>query len=345
MRRLSPWLLAGLLITVIAEPGSARAGEELVDGIAAQVGNQIVLVSEVLAKVADTEHRMVEAGAPQSEIYKLRADGLERMIEQKIIENEVQRLELRASDAEIDQVISALASENNITLAQLADSVQSQGMTMEEYRAEIRSKVEQRKVMTQALQPKVNIEEQELRDLYVARFADQPTGGMQVHLRHILITVEPGREISIACDETEAAAARIRDGEPFEVVASEVSAVSPESGGDIGWVHADSLARWMSDLVKDLKPGEVSQISRQPFGCNILKLVERKQYEPITFEQARPSLEQALYAQKIEAEYTTWMDELRKHTYIKRRGYFADAASFDLETDSEDSEVGKSLFQ
>lgn len=342
MQRPFSWFTTGFLLATIASAGPIHASEELVDGIAAQVGAQIVLFSEVMAKVADTESRMIEAGAPQSEVFKLRADGLERMIEQKILESEVQRLELRASEAEIDQVISVLAFENDITLAQLADSVRSQGMTMPDYRAEIRSKVEQRKVMNAALQPLVNIEEHEVRQIFAKRFRDQPSGGTQVHLRHLLIPVTIGRDIEVACEEAKVIAARIADGESFEVLAV-ASAVSPESGGDIGWVHSDSLAGWMSKLLAELQPGDVSEVSRQPFGCNILKLVERTRYEPVTFDQARASLEQALYSEKIEAEYVIWMEELREHTYIRRRGYFADAANFDL-GENPISQEGPSLF-
>jgi peptidyl-prolyl cis-trans isomerase SurA len=345
MQRMLPWFAAGLVLTAIVWPRPVLADEELVDGIAAQVGAHIVLVSEVMAKVAQTEARMIEAGAPQIEVYKLRADGLERMIEQKILESEVERLELRASEAEIDQVINVLAAENGITVGQLADSVQSQGMTMEQYREELRAKVEQRKVMTQALQPKVTIEESEVRQVFADRFRDQPAGGMQVHLRHLLIPVVPNRDISAACNEAKRAATRIRRGESFELVAGEVSAVSPDNGGDIGWVHFDALASWMAELVEDLQPGEVSKVSQQSFGCNILKLVERNQYEPVTFEQARVAIEQALYSEKVEAEYSTWMEDLRDHTYIKRRGYFADAASFDPIQPESSDDAGESLFQ
>ena len=74
--------------------------------------------------------------------------------------------------------------------------------------------------------------------------------------------------------------------------------------------------------------------------------MERTKYEPVTFDQARASLEQSLYSQKMEAEYLTWMEDLRKHTYIKRRGYFADAAGFDpIETESRDPQAGQSLLQ
>ena len=76
-------LAAAASILLLAAVPASRPGaaELLVDGIAAQVGSDIVLVSEVLEMVAPTEVRMREAGAPDVEIAKLRADGLESIIE------------------------------------------------------------------------------------------------------------------------------------------------------------------------------------------------------------------------------------------------------------------------
>jgi hypothetical protein len=67
-------------------PAPAGADEMLADGIAAQVGTEIVLYSEVVEVVAPTERQMRAAGAPKSEIAKLRAEGLETMIEWRLIE-------------------------------------------------------------------------------------------------------------------------------------------------------------------------------------------------------------------------------------------------------------------
>jgi hypothetical protein len=58
-----------------------RADEILSDGIAAQVGNDIVLISEVMQHVGSLEARMRKADMPDIEIAKLRAAGLEKLIE------------------------------------------------------------------------------------------------------------------------------------------------------------------------------------------------------------------------------------------------------------------------
>ena len=71
-------------------PAGARAEELLVEGIAAQVGTQIVLISEVMQTVAGDEQRMRAAGAPELEIAKLRAEGLEALIERRLLEKIVE---------------------------------------------------------------------------------------------------------------------------------------------------------------------------------------------------------------------------------------------------------------
>ena len=65
-----------------------------------------------------------------------------------------------------------------------------------------------------------------------------------------------------------------------------------------------------------------------PFGCTIIKLVERKEFQPISYEQAKPMLQMQVFEMKVAEEYRKWMEELREHTFIERRGYFADVGQF-----------------
>ena len=115
----------------------ASADEALTDGIAAQVGSEIVLVSEIMQMVAPMELEMRKAGAPEIEIAKLRAEGLERLIEWRMIEQVVRRAELFATDAQVDQAIVGIASVIGLTSEQLTASVVSQGMTYKDYGGQI----------------------------------------------------------------------------------------------------------------------------------------------------------------------------------------------------------------
>jgi len=325
MRRIIPWMATGLFLFACA----ASADEILVDGIAAQVGEDVVLYSDVLAMVADGEKKMRAAGASEDQIVKLRAQGLERMIEDKLIRNEVKRMELFASDEEVDETISMIASDNGLTTEQLEKSVRAKHMDFAAYREQIKEKIENQRVVQMALGSKVEVDEAAVHRLYDQRFKDQPDGGEQVHLRQLLIPAGPNKDLDTACAEVNAAAARIAAGESFEAVASEVSVVAPQQGGDIGWLHQSTLAPWMAQLVANLQPGEISPVNRQPFGCILLKLVDRKAFERITYEMAKPQLYREIQSTMMEAEYVKWMEKLRDRTYIQRFGYFADAAKLD----------------
>ena len=315
-----------LLITLLVV--AAAAAEEIIDGIAAQVGSEIVLISDVYQIAEPPERRLREQGASDKDIAMLRAEVLERMIERALIRQVVRRAELDATEAEVDTAIDNIASENGLTTAQLKASVEAQGLPFETYRERIRGEIEQAKVINGMIGAKVRVEEKDIRAVYDQEYGDQPEGGMEVHLRHILVPFD-GEDPAArrrACDQTRKALLRIRGGESFQDVAAEVSTMKPEKGGDIGWFHARSLASWMRDAIDPLPDGGTSDVIEMPFGCNLLQVVEKRLYEEITYESARAGIADYLYQKRLGEEYSEFIEELREQTYIERKGIFADAA-------------------
>jgi len=319
------WIALAVAIAVVS---GASADEITADGIAAQVGNDIVLVSEVMERVAPMEARMRQQNAPAIEIAKLRAAGLEKLIEARLIDQIVERGELYATDEEISRTVESIATENGLTVEQLRQSVVAQGLTLEAYNDEIKTGIEHQKVIRGVVASKITVEEHEVRALYSERYSDQPRGGEIVHLRQILMTfgtVAPENRASI-CKSVHNAKKRIDAGEAFEKVASEVSEVAPAEGGDIGWLHSDSVASWMTSVVDPLGDGQMTDVIELPFGCSLLKLVERREYEPVSYEDVQEELSLQVYQTHLEEEFHKWMEELRGRTYIERKGHFADAA-------------------
>lgn len=303
----------------------ASAAEKLVEGIAAQVGNEIVLASEVLELSGPIEERMRQAGAPKEEIAAMRRDALERMIETKLLSSVVERLELGADREEVDAAIDAIAADNGLTIEQLLKSVTSHGLTLEEYRGKIRGEIERSKVVNAMVRSRVQIETDEVRALYEERFGGQRDGGQEVYVLHILVMPD-GRSAhsgSEACQVVRRARAEIVSGaEAFNAAAQRVSDMNPERGGDLGWIHRADLADWMSEIIDRMQPGDLSEVVSMPFGCNLLELVDRRDFQRITFEQARSQLRNILFQQKTEVEYTKWLEMLREQTYIQRKGAF-----------------------
>jgi len=318
------WAVATLLLCAIALIAVPRAfaAERLVEGIAAQVGNEIVLTSEVLELSGPIEERMRQAGAPSEEIAAMRRDALERLIETKLLSSVVERLELGADRDEVDAAIDAIAADNGLTIEQLLTSVTSHGLTLEEYRSKIRGEIERSKVVNAMVRSRVQIETAEVRALYEERFGDQRDGGQEVYVRHILVMPDDS-EASSDCQVVREARAEIVSGaEAFTEAAQRVSDLNPERGGDLGWIHRRDLAEWMADIIDGMQPGQLSEVISMPFGCNLLELVDRREFQMITFGQAESQLRNYLFQQKTEVEYTKWLDMLREQTYIQRKGSF-----------------------
>jgi peptidyl-prolyl cis-trans isomerase SurA len=320
--------LAVCSLLALLAPG-AGADEIVVDGIAAQVGTQIVLVSEVMELVGPLEAEARQQGIPEAEIGRLRAEALEQLIERRLIAQVVKDAQLQVPEADVDKAIEGIANENGLSLDQLRASLASHGVGWDEYRGRIKAEMERQKVVGTMVGSQVQVEERELRALYAQLYTSQPQGGEAMHVRQILVLggEDAPRDLATACSVARDARVRIDKGEPFEKLAQEVSAAAPQQGGDIGWIHSDTMAPWMKTPMASLEPGAVSPVIELPFGCTILQLVERRDYEPVTFEQAKDSLQQEVHQAKVMDEYRKWMEDLRKRTFIERRGYFAQSAS------------------
>lgn len=315
----------GLSLGIGLNATPSIAAEELVEGIAAQVGSEIVLASEVFEMSAPLEERMRKAGAPAAEIKMMRRDALERLIEGKLLTSVVERLELTADREEVDGAIAAIAEDNGLTIEQLLTSITSHGLSLDEYRQKIKGEIERSKVVNTMVRSRVQIASEEVDALYQERFGDQPEGGQEVYIRHIVVSPE-GRSANTpaaACQLVSEARGAIEAGSlDFAGAAQNISDMNPERGGDLGWIHRKDLAAWMGARVDTMEAGQLSDVIEMPFGCNLLQLVDRRDFERITFEQAKPQLQNYLFQKKTEEEYTKWLDVLRSQVYIDRKGAF-----------------------
>ena len=100
----------------------------------------------------------------------------------------------------------------------------------------------------------------------------------EIHARHILLPTE---------EEAKKALARVKGGEDFAKVATELSKDPSGNGGDLGWFTKDRMVPEFSDAAFKLKEGEISEPVKTQFGWHIIKIegVRTKSFPP--FEQVK----------------------------------------------------------
>lgn len=329
--RFSHVALAALLLAAPAwaqDPPAASADAapagELVEGIAAQVGTEVVLVSEVDRIAKPIEAKIREKGGTDADVQMLRSDVLDKLIERKLILLLAKRAEIEATSFEVDDAIESIARENQMDVEALKQSVASEGMSWDTYRQRLAEEIVQQKVLNGMVRSRVKVEESQIRKLYDQRYGAMPaTGGEEVRLVHMAVGASDGKPASVkaACEKVRRALARVRAGEPFAQVADEVSQAAP----DLGWLPRESLAPWMQSAVAGLEPGQVSDVIELPIGCAVLTLVDRRTVEALSYEQAKGPLRELIADQAFQEEYVRFVERMRRQTYVDRRGEFAGA--------------------
>jgi len=165
-----------------------------------------------------------------------------------------------------------------------------------------------RALLQQEVGAKVKVEDKEFQAYFTAH--PEEFSGDQVRVRHILVRTE---------EEAKYVVGRAKK-EPFEALAKELSkdTATAANGGDLGYLRREQMFPDFARAAFDLKPGELSGVVRTPFGFHVLKLVDRKKGQPLTFEQVKEPLRQRLTDERQNQRYQEWMKGLEAAAKITR---------------------------
>ncbi len=89
----------------------------------------------------------------------------------------------------------------------------------------------------------------------------------EYHAHHILVPTE---------DEAKAALKRVKGGEDFGKVATELSKDPGAKGGDLGWFTKDRMVPEFGEAAAKMTPGQISDPIKTQFGWHVIKLDEKR---------------------------------------------------------------------
>jgi peptidyl-prolyl cis-trans isomerase SurA len=143
-----------------------------------------------------------------------------------------------------------------------------------------------------------------------------------VHARHILARIAPGAEDEVRARATaESLRQRVLDGEDFAELARLRSddPATRDEGGVLGWFTHDNLAPSFKDVITELSPGEVSDVTVGEAGFYVLKLLEHQEARIATLDEVREDLKDYLFARKAEKAYGELIDRLSQEIFTDIR--------------------------
>jgi parvulin-like peptidyl-prolyl isomerase len=186
-------------------------------------------------------------------------------------------------------------------------------ISYEDFVAGLRSNVLKGRLLTRVISPEVNVTEKDLKQYY-DKHKDELVDE-EFRLQQIFVS---GQRSDGQKRVTEAYNL-LQEGKSFEAVAKDYSddTKSASAGGDIGYVKKVDLIPQLRAAVIFLTPGVYSSIITTPYGFHILKLVEKKKGEMMTFEMTKDSIHEKIVQEESEKRYKDYVGKLRKGSYIE----------------------------
>jgi len=310
-------LAAALSAALLASPAGASAAEEVLDGIAAVVNNDVITFSQVRELVAVREHTLRETLKGQElidKIKQLRLSAVNDLIDRQLVLQEFKKNKFSIPDYVIDDHIRTIIREqfNNDRQAFIR-TLQAQGYTIQRFR-----KIETDKMIVQAMRQRAvksapALPPAKLRTYYAAHEADYSTPA-EVKLRMIVLHGDTPGAKSTAGELR----AKIAAGADFAKMAEMYSEDSTkETGGDWGWIERSTLNETLAKPAFALKAGQVSRVIAANGNYYLLYAEARKNAVTKPLSAVRDDVKNKLLQGERQQEQEKWIQSLRKKAFVK----------------------------
>ena len=286
---LSMAVAAGLLVTQAQAqglrlpsgtgPSAATSNPATADFIVAIVNSEPITSTEVQREIRRVLQQMAAQNRPRPDSQRLAADMLENLISQRIQLQLARESGIRVEDSAIDLALQNIAAQNQIDVATLIRRVEAEGMTANQFRAQLRDQILVQRLRDRDVAPRVRVSELDIDTYLQEQQSVQDLGKQEVNLAHILITVPenaPAGQVQSLQLRASKAMERARAGEDFALLVRELSDPSAQSnGGQLGLRTADRLPALFVEATQKLAQGEVSEVVRSPAGFHVLKVITK----------------------------------------------------------------------
>jgi len=260
---------------------------------------------------------------------------LRDLIDQQLLLSKGKQLGI-TGDTELIKRLDDIRKQNHLdSLEDLEKAVEQQGISYEDFKANIRNSIVTQQVVRDEVGSKMQISQAEIEKYYKEHAADF-TQQESVHLNEILIPTSEGasaKELAAANAKAKEIEGKLKAGSNFADLAKKYSGGPTASeGGDLGQFKRGALAKVLEDQTFSLPAGGYTAPIRTKQGYIILQVSEHTPGGAEPLQKAEPQIEQALYMEKIQPAVREYLTKLRDQAYIDIRPGYIDSASSPNET-------------
>mgnify|MGYP006288582217 CR=1 FL=1 len=317
------WMICIACLVSLCVPITAGAAE-VVDRVVAVVNDDIIRLRELNQALAPIERQIrsegLSAEETQKQLFEARERVLDELIKETLADQQIADTGIQVDESDVDAAIEQIKSRNYYTDEDLRQALQMQGMTMEQYRGEIKSQMLRSRLVNRKIKSKIVITDEDIRRYYKAH-PEKYGGTVKYKLRNILMQYPEigGREAKAGVkEEMGSVLDQLKQGASFEKMARRYSeAGNASDGGELGKFDIDDLSGKLKPVIRELEAGEFSDIVETEQGFQIFYVQDIVKTDPEPLEKVSDKIENTLYEQRVNEKYNAWIQSLREDAHIR----------------------------
>lgn len=308
-------LAAFLALSSNAFAANSEAPQSIViNKIAAVVNGEMITLHELRQHAAA---EFIRAGinpsdpAARNEVNMLMSKTLSVMIDDMLLRQEAERLQLKATDSEIENELRMLVQRNQTTMKAFEAQVVAQGGAMDMVRERIRHNILSQRIINFMIARKSVVTKEEINAYYEEHKND--------------FSAERSVDISLLIFSPSAKAddihGRIIKGAlSFEEAVKQYSeGPAVNEGGRLGMIKWEDLAAPFKSQIMDMRIGGVSAVFHANSRICMLKLNDATNGRSMTLEEATPEIERVLREPRLQERFIEYTQQLRSRAVIDIR--------------------------
>lgn len=268
-----------LVVLAAMAPLSVQAERKLLDQVVAIVDEDVILQTELEARISTITNRLGSQGTALPPRQVLEERVLDQLITESIQMQMADRAGMRISDNELNETMVNIADRNGMSLAQFERQLAAEGVAYNQAREQIRREMLTSRVQQRQVGNRVRVTDREVEN-YLESLEARGGNNAEYRLGYIFVSVDdPSDEAEV--DAAREKAGRLRNeivsGRDFrEVAVAESDASNALEGGDMGWRAEGQLPSLVAPVVPELSVGEPSEVLENNSGFHLVMVVDKR---------------------------------------------------------------------
>ena len=297
---------------------------EVIDRIVAVVNSDIITLYDLNRALKPFAENIKALGYPPEKeretLFQVRKDLLNQLIDSMLADQKVEQDQISVDEREIDLAIERLKEARSMTDEQLREGLALQGLTIDEYREEMKEQILRSKLVNREVKSKIVVTREDIKSYYESH-REKYRGEKKYYLWNVYIKLSADIDISekvTAQNKMKAIEEKLKQGQSFESVVKELRDSSSDvQGTDLGLFLLAELSKPLRKAVEKMQAGEYSPVLDTDFGYQILYVQKIQETAEKTLEEVEFEIQRKLYEEFVDNKYQEWLDDLRARSHIR----------------------------